>query len=356
MSGEKISVAATTAASSPAAPAAAKHRVDPLAIIVRFQSLIGLVLVAIGGVIFSPRRHGEILFLNPDNIANIVRAVSETGIIAIGMTFVIITAGIDLSVGAVLGLSAVVTATMMISGGFGLIATILAVLVMGTVFGIVQGTISTRFRLEPFIVTLAGLQAARGLALVVSGNQYINISYGDGPGLAPPVFAVLGERLFDNTVPVATIVFIIFAAIATLVLNTTRFGRYVYAVGGNERAARISGVPVSMVKISVYAITGFASALAGIVHAGQFNFGSANDGMGYELTAIAAVVIGGTSLFGGAGSMVGTVAGTIMLGALANILQLNNITPAMQLLATAAIIVLAAVLQSLVRRREGLGR
>ena len=206
MSDQKISMAA-----SPAAPATAKHRVDPLAIIVRFQSLIGLVLVAIGGVIFSPRRHGEILFLNPDNIANIVRAVSETGIIAIGMTFVIITAGIDLSVGAVLGLSAVVTATMMISGGFGLIATILAVLVMGTVFGIVQGTISTRFRLEPFIVTLAGLQAARGLALVVSGNQYINISYGDGPGLAPPVFAVLGERLFDNTVPVATIVFIIFA-------------------------------------------------------------------------------------------------------------------------------------------------
>ncbi|MER8590007.1 ABC transporter permease [Mesorhizobium sp. M1182] len=351
MSERKISVASGPVLAAPAA----KHR-DPLALIVRFQSLIGLVLVAIGGVIFSPRRHGEILFLAPDNMANIVRAVSETGIIAIGMTFVIITAGIDLSVGAVLGLSSVVTATMMISGGFGLIPTILAVLVMGTVFGVIQGTISSRFRLEPFIVTLAGLQAARGLALVVSGNQYINISYGEGPGLAPPVFAVLGERLFNNTVPVATIVFIVFAAIATLVLNTTRFGRYVFAVGGNERAARISGVPVSMVKISVYAITGFAAALAGIVHAGQFNFGSANDGMGYELTAIAAVVIGGTSLFGGAGSMVGTVAGTIMLGALANILQLNNITPAMQLLATAAIIVLAAVLQSLVRRREGLGR
>ena len=285
-----------------------------------------------------------------------MRAVSETGIIAIGMTFVIITAGIDLSVGAVLGLSSVVTATMMISGGFGLLPTILVVLVLGVLFGMIQGTISSRFRLEPFIVTLAGLQAARGLALVVSGNQYINISYGDGPGLAPPIFAVLGERLFNNVVPVATIVFIVFAAMATVVLNTTRFGRYVFAVGGNERAARISGVPVSMVKISVYAITGFASALAGIVHAGQFNFGSANDGMGYELTAIAAVVIGGTSLFGGAGSMVGTVAGTIMLGALANILQLNNITPALQLLATAAIIVLAAVLQSLVRRREGLGR
>jgi ribose transport system permease protein len=272
------------------------------------------------------------------------------------MTFVIITAGIDLSVGATLGLASVVTATLMVSGGFGLITTVLAVLLMGICFGLVQGAISSKFRLEAFIVTLAGLQAARGLALVVSDNQYINISYGDGPGLAPPIFAILGGRLFGNVVPVATIVFLIFACIATLVLNTTRFGRYVYAVGGNERAARISGVPVSAIKIAVYAITGFASALAGIVHAGQFNFGSANDGTGYELTAIAAVVIGGTSLFGGSGSMVGTIAGTIMLGALANILQLNNITPAMQLLATAAIIVLAAVLQSLVRRREGLGR
>jgi len=337
-------------------PAGQKRRRDPLALIVRFQSLIGLVLVAIGGVVFSPRRHGVILFLAPDNMANIVRAVSETGIISIGMTFVIITAGIDLSVGAVLGLSSVVTATMMISGVFGLIPTLLAVLAMGVAFGATQGAIAVRFRLEPFIITLAGLQAARGLALVVSGNEYINIAYGDGPGLAPPVFAILGERLFNNVVPVATIVFVAFAAIATVVLNTTRFGRYVFAVGGNERAARLSGVPVSAVKIAVYAITGFSAALAGIVHAGQFNFGSANDGTGYELTAIAAVVIGGTSLFGGSGSMVGTVAGTVMLGALANVLQLNNITPALQLLATAAIIVLAAVLQSLVRRREGLIR
>ena len=113
---------------------------------------------------------------------------------------------------------------------------------------------------------------------------------------------------------------------------------------------------MTAVKISVYAITGLVAAIAGVVHAGQFNFGSANDGTGYELTAIAAEVIGGTSLFGGAGSMVGTVAGAVMLGALANVLQLNNINAALQLLATGAIIVLAAVLQSLVRRREGLGR
>ena len=333
--------------------ASARSRVDPLAVAVRFQSVIGLIVVVIGGVIFSPRRHGAILFLQPDNIANIVRAVSETGIIAVGMTFVIITAGIDLSVGGLLSLSSVLTATIMTTAGWGLIPTLLFVVACGTLFGAVQGAISTRFRLEPFIVTLAGLQIARGLALVISNNQYINISYGDGPGLAPPIFSILGERLFNNVVPVATLVFVVVAVIAIFVLNFTRFGRYVFAVGGNERAARLSGAPVTAVKIAVYAITGLVAAIAGIVHAGQFNFGSANDGTGYELTAIASVVIGGTSLFGGAGSLIGTVAGAVMLGALANILQLNNINAALQLLATGAIIVLAAMLQSLVRRREG---
>jgi len=336
-------------------PAATAVR-DPLALIVRFQSIIGLVLVLIGGVVFSPVRHGQLIFLSPDNIANIIRAISETGIIALGMTFVIITAGIDLSVGAMLGLNSVLTAMLMTTTTLGLVPTLLVVLLAGTAFGTLQGLIAIRFRLESFIVTLAGLQMARGLALILSGNVYINISYGDGPGLAPPVFALLGDRLFHNVVPVATLVFVALAVVATIVLNTTRFGRYVFAVGGNERAARLSGVPVTAVKISVYAITGLVSAIAGIVHAGQFNFGSANDGTGYELTAIAAVVIGGTSLFGGAGSMVGTVAGAVMLGALANVLQLNNINAALQLLATGAIIVLAAVLQSLVRRREGLGR
>ena len=338
------------------APPAARARRDPLAFVVRFQSVIGLLLVIACGIAFSPVRRGHLLFLAPDNVANIVRAISETGIIALGMTFVIITAGIDLSVGAALGLASVLTATLMVNAGFGIAATLLIVLAAGIGFGAVQGFISTRFRLEAFIVTLAGLQVARGLALVVSHNIYINISYGNGPGLAPPAFGVLGDRLFGNTVPVATLVFVALAVIATLVLNTTRFGRYVFAVGGNERAARLSGIPVASVRVAVYGITGLASAIAGIVHAGQFSFGSPNDGAGYELTAIAAVVIGGTSLFGGAGTMIGTIAGSIMLGALANILQLNNINAALQLLATGAIIVLAAVLQAIVGRREGAGR
>src|SRR5258708_1393680 len=144
----------TAVRQSVAARPATRSRLDPLAIAVRFQSVIGLALVTIGGVIFSPRRHGLILFLALDNVANIVRAVSETGIIAVGMTFVIITAGIDLSVGALLSLSSVLTATIMTTAGWGLIPMILFVVVCGTTFGAIQGVISTRFRLDPFIVTL----------------------------------------------------------------------------------------------------------------------------------------------------------------------------------------------------------
>ena len=325
---------------------------NPLAYLVRFQSLLGLVLAIVAGIVFSPRRHGHILFLQPDNVANIIRSVSETGILALGMTFVIIAAGIDLSVGAVLGLCSVMTATLLVNHGWGLATTLPLVVVIGVLFGAVQGALSTRFRIQAFIVTLAGLQAARGLSLIASDNSFININYGEGPGNAPPAFAILGERVL-GVFPVATLVFLVLAVIAAFALTNTRYGRYVFAVGGNERAARLSGIPVEWVKISVYALTGFASAIAGIVHAGQFSFGSPNDGTGYELNAIAAVVIGGTDLFGGAGSMVGTIAGAIMLGALANILQLNDVSAAMQLLATGAIIVFAAALQTYVGRRDG---
>lgn len=334
----------------------ARPRRPLLHLAVRFQSLLGLVLVVVGGIIFSPQRHGEILFLSAENIANIVRSISETGILALGMTFVIIAAGIDLSVGAVLGLSSVLTATLFINHGWGLWTTLPLVLACATLFGLVQGVLSARLQVQAFIVTLAGLQAARGLALIVSGNTFININYGSGPGTAPAGFAILGERLFGDTFPVATLVFLVLAAVATFILNNTRYGRYVFAVGGNARAARLSGIPVEWVRISVYGLSGLCAGVAGIVHAGQFAFGSPNDGSGYELNAIAAVVIGGTDLFGGAGTMVGTIAGAVMLGALANVLQLNDVSAAMQLLATGAIIVAAAALQTFIARRDGRSR
>jgi ribose transport system permease protein len=129
--------------------------------------------------------------------------------------------------------------------------------------------IATRLRIQAFIVTLAGLQAARGLSLIASNNAFININYGAGPGNAPPAFGVLGQRI-GGVFPVATLVFVVLAVVAAFLLNNTRYGRYVVAVGGNEKAARLSGIPVAAIKISVYALTGFASAIAGIVQAGHF--------------------------------------------------------------------------------------
>ena len=323
-----------------------------LSVLVRFQSVLGLVLVLLGGIAFSPRHNGAILFLTADNLANIVRSVSETGIIAVGMTFVIIAGGIDLSVGAVLGLAGILVARLMVDGGWGTVAAIAAVLVAGLVFGLVQGAVSTTMRIQAFVVTLAGLQLARGLARIVSGDKFINISYGHGPGLAPPSFAVLGDRVFGQVLPVSALVFLAVGIMASVVLNTTRFGRHVFAVGGNERAARLSGINVRRIKIATFAICGLTAALSGILDAGQLNFANPNSGTGYELAAIAAVVIGGTSLFGGEGTVVGTLAGALLLGSLNNILQLNNVNANLQLVVTATIIVAAAALQNVASRRR----
>jgi ribose transport system permease protein len=321
-----------------------------VSLLVRFQSVLGLVLVFIGGVVFSPHRNGAILFLTTDNLANIVRAVSETGIIALGLTFVIIGGGIDLCVGAILGLSSVFVANLLMNRDWGTWPAIAAVLLVGLLYGLSLGAISVMLRIQAFIVTLAGLQVARGLARIISGDRFININYGPGPKLAPTSFSHIGDRILGGKIPITAVVFLLVGAAATVLLNTTRFGRHVFAVGGNEKAARLSGINVRRVKMATFAISGTLAALAGILHAGQLNFGNPNDGTGYELTAIASVVIGGTSLFGGEGTVIGTLAGALLLGALNNVLQLNNVNANLQLIATGVIIVAAASLQTLVRR------
>jgi ribose transport system permease protein len=337
-----------------AAPVASAGRTrwPQLRVMIRFQSVLGLVLVFLGGIAFSPRHNGTILFLTGDNLANIVRSVSETGIIAVGMTFVIIAGGIDLSVGAVLGLAGVLVARLMIDFGWGAALAIGAVLVAGLLFGLAQGVASTTMRIQAFVVTLAGLQLARGLARIIAGDKFINISYGNGQGQAPASFSVLGDRVLGQVLPVSALIFLAVGASAAVVLNTTRFGRHVFAVGGNERAARLSGISVRRVKIATFAICGMTAALSGILDAGQLNFANPNSGAGYELAAIAAVVIGGTSLFGGEGTVVGTLAGALLLGSLNNILQLNNVNANLQLVVTATIIVAAAALQNLAGRRR----
>lgn len=313
----------------------------------RFQSFFGLFAVFVAAIVFSPRRDGAILFLTSDNLFNVVRAVSEIGIVAVGMTFVILIGGIDLSVGAVLGLSAVGTAVLLVNDGFSVALTVLVVLAVGLVFGLLQGLASVQFGIQAFIVTLAGLQIARGLARIWSGGQGVAIAYGQGPHEAPVAFSLLGERTFGGVVPIPALFFVAVAALAIVFLRVSAFSRHLYAIGGNEKAAWLSGVPVKRVKVLIFGISGLLAALAGIIHAGQLNQGSPNDGSGYELDAIAAVVIGGTSLSGGRGSVIGTVTGALLLGVLNNILALNNIDSNVQLLIKGLVIIFAAGLQRL---------
>nr|WP_093415712.1 ABC transporter permease [Saccharopolyspora flava] len=328
-------------------PAQRSKRADTVETLFKFQSFFGLVAVFIAAVIFSPRNDGQILFLSSDNLFNIVRAVSEIGIIAIGLTFVILIGGIDLSVGSVLGLAAVGSAVLMVNDGFGVWAAVAIVLLAGIVFGFLQGAAVALLGVQAFIVTLAGLQIARGLARMWSGGETVQISYGDGPGQAPMLFSLLGERTFGGVVPIPALIFAAVAVLAILFLRSSAYSRHLYAIGGNEKAARLSGVPVNRVKIIAFVIAGFCAALAGIVHAGQLNAGSPNDGTAYELDGIAAVVVGGTSLAGGRGSVIGTIAGALLLGILNNILSLNSVNTDLQLLIKGLVIVAAAALQRL---------
>jgi ribose transport system permease protein len=335
-----------TAAAEPAVPAPSRGA-GITAALFKFQSLFGLVLVFLAAVVYSPSRNGELVFLNSQNLFNVVRSISEIGILAVGMTLVILIGGIDLSVGSMLGLASVGAATLLVEDDLGLAVTVLLVLAIGLGFGLLQGFAIARFGIQAFIVTLAGMQIARGLARIWSGGQGISITYGDGPDQAPVAFSLLGERTFNGLVPIPALIFIVVAVLAIVLLRVSAFSRHVYAIGGNEKAARLSGVPVTRVKIAVFGICGLLAALAGIVHAGQLNFGAPNDGAMYELDAIAAVVIGGTSLMGGRGSVVGTVAGALLVGVLRNILALNNIDSNIQLLIIGLVIVLAAGLQRL---------
>jgi ribose transport system permease protein len=313
----------------------------------RFQSLFGLLAVFIAAIVFSPARNGEILFLTTENLANVVRSVSEIGIIAVGMTFVILIGGIDLSVGAIVGLAASGVAVLLMERDMSVVPAVAIILLIGTAFGAIQGLLSTRLAIQSFIVTLAGLQVARGLARIWSGGEGVPLAYGNGEGRAPESFSVLNERLFGGLLPVPALIFLFVGLVAIFVLRRTTFSRHLYAIGGNERASRLSGVPISRVKVAVFAVSGFLAALAGIIHAGQLNQGSPNDGAGYELDAIAAVVIGGTSLMGGRGSVAGTLAGALLLGILNNILALNNVDANVQLLIKGLVIVAAAALLSL---------
>jgi len=300
-------------------------------------------------------------FFTRANLTTVLLHVSVNAILALGITFVIVTAGIDLSVGSIVGLAGVLvaatvtsTGVLTILGAFG--ATILAVAVglgAGTVLGLVNGAIVAQLRVAPFMVTLATMTMARGAARLFTGGVPIGF-----PAAGDPSFdlKVAGLDMLNHLgagripvpglprgFPVPALVMLLLVGIGAFVLSRTKFGRHVYAVGGNEEAARLSGVPIRSIKVAVYGISGACAGLAAVLMVGQLRSGGPDAGMLYELNAIAAAVIGGASLFGGLGTAVGALIGALLIGVLNNALDLMGIQAFWQEISKGGII-LAAVL------------
>jgi ribose/xylose/arabinose/galactoside ABC-type transport system permease subunit len=284
-------------------------------------------------------------FATAANLINILNQVAVVGIIAIGMTFVILTAGIDLSVGSMLALASLVSAAMSVESNHGPLTWVLAFVspfVVGAVAGGLNGALVATGRIAPFVVTLATLVAYRGLAVW----YHVNPIYG-----LPGWYRTLGaDRLAG--VPYGVITYALVVIIASVTINRTRFGREVYAVGGNEHASRVSGINVRRIKFSVYVISGLCVGLAALIHNGRTGAGQSYVGEGMELQAIAAVVIGGVSLFGGRGSISNAVVGTLVMGVLFNGLVLLNVPSPIQNVVIGAILVGAVLFDGVVRNRS----
>jgi ribose transport system permease protein len=281
---------------------------------------------------------------------DMLRQVSVHGMLACGMTVVIITAGIDLSVSSLLALAAVSFAWLMMPLGWPAVFAIPVVLVFGAALGSASGALVARMRIQPFIVTLAMMVFARGLAKVISGGRKITNYVTDPDGSTrlvelPRIFGLIDSKVLGGNVSIVTIIFLVCVLVTWIVLSRLRLGRYIYAVGGNEEAARLSGVPVRRTLITAYALSGLFSAIAGICQAAQETHGDPETGMAYELDAIAMVVIGGTTLAGGKGSVVLTLIGVLTIGYLQKILSLNAAPEATRLMLTGAIIICAVLFQ-----------
>jgi len=310
------------------------------------RPLATLVFVVVLATVFSPWPEGERLpvFWQADNLANVLRQISDIGILAMGMTLVIISGGIDLSVGSLLALSCTVFAFIFTRAthAFSPYQGMIIALAMTTGFGLTSGLVISKLQMQPFIVTLAAMIGARGLSKWLVSNQTIAVGYDDRTAA---IVNFVGQKAF--VVPA----FLVVTVAAFVLLNLTRFGRYIYAVGGSEDAARLSGINVTWVKVRVYLFSGFIAGVAGILYCCETHQGDPKAGMSYELDAIAAAVIGGTSLAGGKGGIIGTVVGALALGILSNILGLKNVDENVQWMLKAVIILAAVWLQLLGRKK-----
>jgi ribose transport system permease protein len=308
------------------------------------QALLALVAVVVLAILTSPvASDGARVFLEVGNLTDILRQMALIGIIAPGMTFVILTGGIDLSVGSVLALSSAVVASVLTRAGAGLpvgvhiLSAVGAAVVACTVIGALNGAVIAGLGVQPFIATLASMIGVRGLAKWYLHNENIDIGFSDD--VAARFATVFREK---------GLVIGAFAAVGlvcAVLLSKTVFGRYVRAIGDNPRAAVYAGLPIAQTQIATYALAGFLAGVAGVLYAAENHQGNPNAGVAYELDAIAAVVIGGTRLSGGQGTIVGTLIGTLIMGVLTNLLRLNNVDSNMEMMIKAVIIVLAVAMQ-----------
>ncbi len=281
-------------------------------------------------------------FLSVSNLLNVLRQTSINALLAFGMTVVIIGAGIDLSVGSLLAFAGVVAAGLAVAGWPAYLA-ILAGLLVGVILGSFNGAIVAYFKIAPFIVTLAGLTIFRGMTLVYTGGRPIT-------GL-PEAFYVLGNASLLG-LPIPVWIMLGFLLLTHFILRFTSLGRAIYAVGGNEEAARLSGIPVARVLFFTYAYAGLASALAALVLDGRLNSAQPTAGTGFELDAIAAVVVGGTSLFGGKGNVFGTFLGALIIGVLNNGMNLLNVSSFYQQIVKGGVILAALLIERLASARN----
>ncbi|MGL5054797.1 MAG: ribose ABC transporter permease [Fusobacteriaceae bacterium] len=293
------------------------------------KPLIGLIIFSVIVAVINPR------FLSTNNLLNVLRQTSINSVIAIGMTMVILTGGIDLSVGSILALSGAFCASL-ISKGMSPVLAITIAIVAGLIFGMINGALISYANLQPFIVTLVTMTMLRGATLIFTDGKPIPVN--EGGDLFDNIG---GGYLFD--IPVPIYIMVILFIIGAYVLRNIKFGRYIYAIGGNEEATKLSGIDTKKYKTFVYGICGILSAIAGIIVTSRLSSAQPTAGAGYELDAIAAVVLGGTSLSGGVGKITGTALGALIIGVLGNALNLLDVSSYYQMMIKGAVI-LAAVL------------
>ncbi len=303
------------------------------------RSSVFLILLLIG-LVFSL---GSSEFLTPSNLINVALQTSIIAIVAIGMTFTILTAGIDLSVGSLMALSGALAAGLAVRLGWGTYAGIAAALAAGVVLGAVNGLLIVRGGMPPFVATLAMLAVARGLTLVYTQGR--------------PIAGIGEDFIFWGTgrwlgVPLPVILLVVIAVVAHVVTRFTRFGVYVYATGGNEEPTRLAGISPDRIKLAVYMISGFTAALGGVLLTARLWSAQPNAATGWELDAIAAPVLGGTSLFGGVGSIGGAVVGAFIIGVMSNGLNLMGVPSYYQQVIKGVVFILAVMLDLFNKRQR----